>query len=128
MQFKSKRKLSAKERLDIATMVYFIPTSAKRRIYPNDKIKMADFSSRGIKPRRVTPGFTLLQWGKTYRDEQITSYKRDIQLGFFTKNEIIQGMPPRFRDWIENKIKDTPYDVNGDTSRMLIKMYKTGSF
>ena len=104
------RKLSKKERLDIATMAYFIPSKAKARIYMHDKVKMADLSSRGIKPARATKGFKLLQWGKTYRDEQITSYRRDIALGYFTKAELMESMPPRFREWLWEKIKDVPYD------------------
>jgi len=118
------RKLTKKEELDISTMVYFIPSNSKHRIYKNDKIKMAELSSKGIQPDMITKGFSLLKWGKTYRDEQITSYKRDIQLGLFTKYEILQGIAPRFRDWLWNKIKDTTYDVDYKTSNVLIEMYK----
>lgn len=71
---------------------------------------MSRLSSRGIFPTKVTPGFTLLKWGKTYRDEQITSYKRDIALGLFTKSEILSGLPVRLRSWMWEKIKDVPYD------------------
>lgn len=104
------RKLSRKEKFDIATMGYFIPTRARARIYPNDKIKMADLSSKGKGPVKETKGFVLLKWGKTYRDEQITSYKRDIRAGLFTKSELLESMPPRFREWLWQKIKDVPYD------------------
>lgn len=109
------KKLTNKERFDIATMVYFIPSSSKKRIYPNDKIKMAILSSTGVKPERETPGFRLLKWGKTYRDEQITSYKRDIRAGLFTKAELLEEIPPRFRDWLWSKIKDVPYDEDAYT-------------
>lgn len=128
MQYKSKRKLSKNERFDIATMVYFIPTSSKHRIYPNDKVKMADLSSKGIKPMRITKGFMLLRWGKTCRDEQITSYKEGISLGLFTKAELLESTPPRLRDWIWNKIESTPWDVSQDTTKMLIKMYQNNDY
>jgi hypothetical protein len=117
-QYKAKRKLSKNEQFDVATMIYFIPNNVKSRIYPNDKIKMADLSSKGIKPNRITKGFTLLQWGKTYRDEQITSYRRDISLGLFTKIELLDSMPPKLKNWLWSKIKDVPYDVDGSTVRM----------
>jgi len=122
------RKLSKKELLDVATMQYFIPTGSKRRIYPNDKKKMSDLSSHGIKPKRETPGYKLLIIGKMYRDLQITSYKEDIELGFFTKYEIISSFPKKLQPWIESKIKKVPYDSNGDTSRMFIGMYKIGDY
>lgn len=122
------KKLSNKERFDISTMVYFIPSSSKARIYQNDKIKMANLSSHGIKPKRETKGFILLKWGKTYRDEQITSYKRDIQLGYFTKAELLESMPPRFRNWLWSKIQYVPYDTDGKSSAMWISMYKSGEF
>lgn len=103
-------------------MEYFIPTNVKCRIYPNDKVKMANLSSRGIQPQRITKGFTLLKWGKTYRDEQITSFKNDIMAGYITKISILDELPKKFRQWMWNKIKDTPYDVEYKTSNMLIDM------
>lgn len=107
-------------------MVYFIPDGAKRRIYPNDKRKMAVLSSTGKQPARETPGFIILKWGKTYRDEQITSYKRDVRAGYFTKAELIYAMPPRFQAWLEDKLKTVPYDENSEAAPMLMAAYRGG--
>jgi len=115
------RKLSKKEKLDIETMQYFLPT--KGRIYPNDKKKMADLSSQGITPKNQTSGFVLLKWGKTYRDLQITEYKRDISLGLITKGEILDSMPENLRDWLWKKIQHVPYDTDGTTTKMLVHEY-----
>lgn len=122
------RKLTNKEQFDIATMVYFIPSDAKTRIYPNDKKKMVDLSSRGIRPQRETKGFKELRIGKTYRDLQITSYCDDVRAGYFTKSELIEGMPPRFREWITKKLKGVPYDEDGYSTAMWVSMYKRGEY
>ena len=125
MQLYKNRRLTNKEKLDVATMAYFIPnTSGKYHIYPNDIKKMANLSSNGAKPSRETRGFYLLKWGKTYRDEAITGWKSMIEDGLITKGELLDDMPPRFREWLWVKIKDVPYDINGDTSRMFVKMYR----
>ena len=113
-------RLSKKQILDVKSMEYFIPTTSKKRIYPNDRTKMAILSSKGVEPENVTRGFTLLKYGRTYRDEQITSYQRDIRLGYITKFEIIDSMPTELREWINKKIRGTPYDEGGTTRRMAI--------
>lgn len=120
------RKLSKKEKMDIDTMIYFLPKSSVNvRIYPNDKKKMANMSSQGIKPKKITKGYELLRHGKTFRDMQITSYQSDIRAGLFTKHELVQSMPPRLRGWLLAKISNTPYDESHTTSDMLIKMYRS---
>lgn len=110
MKLKDKR-LTKKEKFDIATMIHFIP-GKKPRIYPNDKKKMAHLSSRGVLLGKETKGLHYIKCGKTFRDEQITSYKRDIPLGLFTKAELLESMPPRFRDWLWSKIEHVPYDTD----------------
>lgn len=119
--------MTNKEKFDIKTMRYFThPRKYHTRITKQDEQAMVNLSSRGIKPQRMTKGLNCLIWGKTYRDEQITAYKRDIALGYFTKWEIISSYPKDMRDWIKSKIASTPYDVNNDTSQMLVKMYQNG--
>lgn len=121
------RKLTNKEKFDQRTMLYFLPKGRfPGRVQHNDRVKMADLSSRGIQPKNITNGFQNLLWGKTYRDEQITSWKRDISLGYFTKIEIYESVPTWLRLWAESKLKDVPYDVDGETSRMLVRMYHNG--
>lgn len=121
------QKLSNKERFDQRTMRYFMPRSKYRtRITHNDTIKMANLSSRGQHPKRRTKGFLNLLWGKTYRDLQITQWKDDIRAGYFTKSEIYSGVPEWLQPWVESKLKDVPYDVDGTTSRMLVRMYHHG--
>ena len=119
-------RLSQKQWIDVHSMAYFIPSGSKQRIYPNDFKKMALYSATGKLPDNQTRGFKLLLWGKTYRDEQITSYIRDIRLGYFTKHELIQSMPHFLRDWLARKIEHVPYDEDGDTSAMLIGLYRKG--
>lgn len=117
-------KLTNKELFDIKTMRYFIPKQQSPwRIRDYDKVKMAQLSSRGIEPKRRTKGFELLRWGKTYRDLSITMWKEDIQQGYITKNEIYEGLPSWLVKWAISKLKDVPYDINGDTSRMLTRIY-----
>lgn len=107
------RKLTKKELFDQRTMSYFYPkTAPKVRIRHYDRIKMADLSSKGIKPRRETPGYKKLLWGKTYRDMQITEWKRDIMAGYITKGEIYESVWPSLRAWCESKLKYVPYDVD----------------
>jgi len=131
------RRLTNKEKLDVSTMAYFIPKTITYRIYPNDKKKMADLSSRGVWPKGKkgnvmlmktegsnTLGFKLLQTGKTYRDMQITAYKEDISNGYFTKIELLDAMPERLRGWLWSKIEDVPYDVDGDTSKFMVTLYE----
>lgn len=118
-------RLTTGEQFDIETMRYFIPRNKLRtRITKQDIVCMADLSSKGIQPSHRTPGFINLLWGKTYRDEQITSYRNDIQLGYITKYEIISSFPKHLQPWIESKIKDVPYDVDGHTSRIFVDMYR----
>ncbi len=118
------RTLTNKERFDIRTMRYFIPSNKyKTRITKQDEVAMADLSSRGIQPVRQTKGLANLIAGKTYRDEQITAYKRDIMQGLFTKIEIIDSYPRDMQSWITNKLVDVPYDVDSETSRMVMAMY-----
>lgn len=123
-------KLSAKESFDIRTMRYFIPkaNALKARISYNDKVKIANLSSRGIQPKRRTPGFVNLLWGKTYRDLQISSWKEDIGQGFITKAEICESLPVWLREWAESKLQYAPYDVEGKTSRMFVAMYRSGNY
>lgn len=121
------RRLTSGEQFDIETMRYFIPRNKlKTRITRQDEVRIADLSSKGIQPDRRTPGFLNLLWGKTYRDEQITTYKRDILLGYITKYEIISSFSKRLQPWIESKIKDVPYDVDGDISDMFVGMHREG--
>ena len=123
------RKLSKKELFDITTMMYFIPLHGahRPRITLNDKRKMANLSSHGEKPDYATKGFKALQWGKTYRDEQITAYRRDIPLGYITKHEIISSYPKNMQKWIQEKLRDIPYDINQSTSKMLTRTYSNGN-
>jgi hypothetical protein len=117
-------KLTKSEAFDIKTMRYFIPKNIKGwRIRSYDKFKMAQLSSRGIKPKRATKGFNLLKWGKTYRDLQITMWKQDIKAGLITKSEIYDGLPEWLRSWAQSKLKGVPYDVGYKTSNMLIGIY-----
>lgn len=119
------RKLTKKEAFDQRTMRYFFPRSnrLKASITHNDTIKMADISSRGIKPKVVTRGLKRLQWGKTYRDLQITQWRDDIMDGFITKYEIYQSVPEWMRLWIEEKLRYVPYDIEGKTSAMFVSVY-----
>lgn len=114
------RKLSPKEKIDIASMEYFIPRAnlSKFRIYPNDRKKMANLSSRGVKPKIETKGFELLKYGQTYRDLYITDCRLDITRGITTKMELINSMPHKLKGWMWLKIKDVPYDVDGEASNM----------
>lgn len=120
------RRLSSREKIDIASMVYFIPRRNvdKFRIYPNDKKKMADLSSKGIHPKRETDGFRLLKIGQTYRDLHITDYRLDITRGIVTKNELLDWMPPVLKNWMWRKIKDVPYDLDNEATRMWIGMHE----
>lgn len=107
--------MTIKERFDIRTMRYFIPKSGGRTyITKTDEQAMAALSSRGTQPKQTTRGITSLIWGKTYRDEQITSYKRDVRLGLFTKHELISAMPIDMQDWLADKLKDVPYDEDSN--------------
>lgn len=116
-------RLTNKEKFDIATMMYF-RTNMRTRIYPNDKLKMAVLSSTGKSPAKETKGFIELKWGKTFRDEQITSYRRDIRAGYFTKAELIESIPSKFKDWLWGKLKDVPYDEDNYVAPMLLKAYR----
>lgn len=99
------RKLTTKEAFDVETMKYFIPRNRlSKRLQRNDKRKIADLSSRGIQPRRDTPGYIDLRWGKTYRDWQITQWRRDVAEGLFTKWEIINSVPQFMQSWLEDKL------------------------
>lgn len=121
--------MTAKEQFDIRTMRYFIPPNKyKTRITKQDEQAMANLSSRGTQPTRRTKGFQNLQWGKTYRDLQITQWSDDIKEGLITKAEIYAGLPKWLRNWAEMKLKDVPYDINYDTSKMLIRMYERGDY
>lgn len=116
------RKLSNKEKFDIDTALLFKHSAYKdTRIYPNDKKKFADLSSKGIKPKRITRGYEAIINAKMWRDLQITEYKKDIKAGLFIKSEIVESFSPRFRQWIWNKIKDVPHDINGNTEKLTIR-------
>lgn len=116
--------MTNKEQFDIKTMRYFVPKSGGRTyITKADEQAMVNLSSRGTQPAKQTKGLTSLQWGKTYRDEQITSYRRDVRQGLFTKYEIISSFPIALQDWITDKLKDVPYDYDSTTSTMLTRMY-----
>lgn len=118
-------KLTNKMKLDVETMHYFYPrTGGRPYVKQSDREAMALFSAQGKKPEVETKGFYQLKWGKTYRDEQITSYKRDIKAGYFTKHELLMGMPVKLRDWLWNKIKDVQYDEDGAVQPMLIAAYR----
>lgn len=117
-------KITPKMKLDVDTMHYFFPCTSRPYVKQSDREAMALFSARGIKPEVETKGFYQLKWGKTYRDEQITSYRQDIRAGLFTKHELLQSMPVKFRDWLWEKIKDVPYDENKEVQPMLIKYYR----
>lgn len=99
------RRLTKREHFDQRTMRYFIPRNRySGRIRHNDTIKMADLSSRGIQPKRRTPGFLNLLWGKTYRDLQITQWRNGVQDGITTKYEIYASVPEWLRPWVETKL------------------------
>jgi hypothetical protein len=119
-------KVTNKMKLDVETMHYFYPrTGGRPYVKQSDREVMAIYSATGKKPQVETKGFKQLKWGKTYRDEQITSYKRDIRAGYFTKHELVQSMPPVFREWLYNKIKDVSYDEQQQVQPMLIKAYRS---
>lgn len=112
-------KITPKMQLDVDTMRYF----CVGRVYvkKSDKEAMAIYSATGKKPAIWTKGLEALKWGKTYRDEQVTAYIRDIELGLFTKTELLESMPnKRLKDWLWGKIEKVRYDVNGSTSRMAV--------
>lgn len=121
-------KLTNKEKFDQRTMLYFYPNKSggMPRIRDYDKEKMAALSSKGVQPKRRTLGFQRLLWAKTYRDLQITEWKRDVGLGYMTKAVIYESVPAWMRDWAESKLKDAPYDVEGVTTSMLVRMYHHG--
>lgn len=102
------RKLSDKESLDVRSMRYFIPKNNLPkgwRITKADRVMMADLSSRGIRPRKVTPGMELLKWGKTFREEQITRWREDVIEGLTTKYEILSSLPLWLRPSIEKSLQ-----------------------
>lgn len=104
-------KISEKQKLDIASMEYFIVSNQTPiEITEQDRINMANTSATGKKPSVETTGYKALAIGRTYRDEQITSYMRDVRLGYFTKGELIDGMPEELRPWLAKKLRDVPYD------------------
>jgi hypothetical protein len=120
--------MTGKEKFDIRTMRYFVNRNTRKRfrITKADEEAMAALSSRGVQPKKMTTGLHALVWAKTMRDENITSYRRDIALGFFTKFEIINSYPKDMQDWIAGKIADVPYDVEGKTGEMLISYRRRG--
>lgn len=117
--------MTNKEKFDQRTMLYFYPnkTGGMPRVRDYDRQKMADLSSRGIQPKNQTPGFQRLLWGKTYRDLQITEWKRDIGKGYITKSEVYESVPDWLRDWTISKLQDVPYDTEGKTAAWLIDMH-----
>jgi len=127
-RFYKDRRLTARERFDVRTMQYFYPRRSgfKARVRSNDKAKMADLSSYGIRPKRRTPGFQKLAWGKTYRDLQVTQWSNDIRDGLITKAEIYDSLPDWLLPWIEPKLQYVPYDVDGLSTKMWITLYHQG--
>lgn len=131
---KKPRRLSRKEQLDIATMRYFIPKTNKGwRISHADKVAMADFSGKGIKPSeqtrpvmgsKILSGLQALNLGKTMRDQQITAWRESIQDGIMTKGEIYDSCPDWMTDWLKNKLKDVPYDITGIAQRYSVALYR----
>lgn len=120
-------KLTSKEKFDQRTMLYFYPKSGGMpRIRDYDKAKMAALSSRGEHPRRRTPGFIRLLWGKTYRDLQITQWRDDVRGGLMTKIEICESLPEWLQPWAHAKLIDVPYDENQASRRMLVRMSHNG--
>lgn len=111
------RKLTNKELFDIRTMRYFIPRFAPKgwRITQKDKVAMADLSSKGIQPKGIglTDPFTgvrALVTGKTYRDLMVTEWSDSVRKGYMTKWELINSVPEWLQPWLEEKLKDVPYD------------------
>jgi hypothetical protein len=104
------RRLKKGEVVDVLSTMYYRPSRV--RIRYNDKVKFANLSSCGIAPKRITPGFTDLIWGKTYRDEIITQFRGDIMSGLITKGEILDSLPDKLRGWMWKKLKDIPYDID----------------
>lgn len=125
-----RRRLTAKERFDQQTALYFYPRRSgfKARVRHNDRIKMADLSSRGVQPKRRTPGFVKLLWAKSYRDLQITEWSDDIRAGLITKAEIYDSVPEWLLEWIEDKLIEVPYDIDGNSTRMWTQMYRSGNY
>lgn len=119
-------KLSNKMRLDVETMRYFYPgkSGGRSHITKQDIHDMAVYSATGKKPGTESKGFKQLVWGKTYRDLQITQWREDIRDGFITKWEVQASVPVRLREWVIKKIADVPYDTNGETSKMILSLYR----
>jgi len=128
------RELTKNERFDIQTMRYFIPKTTKKgwRITAKDRVAMADWSGRGIKPDepitigmsdQIPTGLQVLAIGKTFRDYHIKDWGESIELGYITKAELLDGVPEWMRGWLYKKIKHIPYDVNGDASGLWISEY-----
>lgn len=120
----AKQRLSNKQKLDIATMQYFIPTASKCRVSPNDKKKMANLSSQGIEPVVRTPGFKALTIGRMYRDWHVTSYRDDVRKGLITKAELTQSMPAKLQPWLTSKLAQVPYDESGETTSMFLAIHR----
>lgn len=130
------RNLTKNEELDIQTMRYFIPKTNKGwRITPKDRVAMADWSSRGVKPKDLShgigikpTGIQMLSVGKTMRDHQITSWIEGIRGGLITKAEVYDSCPGWMTEWITKKLKNVPYDVEGTATRMWNEIYRKGSY
>lgn len=122
-------RLSNKEQLDIRSMRYFIPRRNVTgwRIRGYDQVKMADLSSRGIKPQCSSKGFELLKHGKTYREYQIASWRDGIREGIITEYEILSGLPEWLRPSITESLRGAFMDDGGlayrtAANRSLVKM------